>query len=188
MDAATGTAARYSDLADRFARTVAAVPSGAWDDPSPCPEWTTRDVVRHVVSTQGMFLGFVGEELPAEVVPTVDTDPVAAWATASAAVQHDLDDPELAGRTFEGLGGEQTFAAAVDLFGLTDLVVHRWDLATAAGLDADLTPGDLDLVRERTAVLGDAMRSQGAFAPELEVPDGADETTRLLAFLGRRAT
>jgi hypothetical protein len=35
--------------------------------------------------------------------------------------------------------------------------------------------------------MGDAMRGPGAFGPELEAPEDADEQTRLLAFLGRRA-
>jgi hypothetical protein len=41
-------------------------------------------------------------------------------------------------------------------------------------------------VREAAAQFGDALRGPNAFGPEVPAPDGADEQTRLLAFLGRR--
>ncbi len=33
----------------------------------------------------------------------------------------------------------------------------------------------------------EAMRSDGMFGPRIDVPDDADEQTRFLAFVGRRA-
>ena len=54
------TSGRYARLAGAFAEKIAAGPDDAWTNPSPCPEWTARDVVNHVVQTQGMFLGFLG--------------------------------------------------------------------------------------------------------------------------------
>ena len=41
----------------RSRRTIAAVPADRWAAPSPCPEWNARDLVTHVVTTQGMILG-----------------------------------------------------------------------------------------------------------------------------------
>ncbi|NEU34456.1 TIGR03086 family protein, partial [bacterium LRH843] len=46
---------------------------------------------------------------------------------------------------------------------------------------------ELDLARERAAFFGDNIRRDGVCPVELTPPDGADEQTRLLAFLGRRA-
>lgn len=54
---------RYLRLNDAFAAKITAVPADAWDNPTPCKGWNARDIVRHVISTQGMFLGFVGLEL-----------------------------------------------------------------------------------------------------------------------------
>ena len=59
----TEIADRYRRLSDAFAATIAAVPDDRWSSPSPCEDWTARDVVGHVVASQGMFLGFVGEEV-----------------------------------------------------------------------------------------------------------------------------
>jgi uncharacterized protein (TIGR03086 family) len=179
------TADRYRRLSDDFAATVATVPGDRWDDQSPCEDWKARDVVRHVVDTSGMFLGFVGKDLGD--VPSVDDDPAAAWDHARGRIQAELDDPERAKAEFEGFGGKSTLEAAVDRFLCTDLVVHRWDLATATGQDVTIDPGDMAAVRESMAPMADKMRGPGAFGPEVEPPRGADEQTAFLAFFGREA-
>lgn len=180
---------RYRRRAALVADTIAAVPSSAWSDPSPCEGWTARDVVRHLVETQGMFAGMVGREL--EPGPSVDDDPAGAWAAGSGQTQTALDDPDLAAVEFDGVTGRSSFAAATDRFLSLDLVAHRWDLATAAGLDSAIPPVDLDLMEEAVRLMseqpGEMMRQGGAFGPELDPPADADRQTTLLAFLGRKA-
>lgn len=176
---------RYQRLATAFAATVAAVPADAWGNQSPCPDWTTLDVARHVVDTQNLFFGLVGK--PPVSAPSVDDDPAAAWATTSGAMLADLRDPVASTIRFDGFFGPTTFEEAVDRFLCVDLVVHRWDLATAAGLDASIPDIDIAFVEDGVAHLGDAMRSRGAFGEAIEPPAGADDQTRLLAFLGRSA-
>ena len=68
-----------------------------------------------------------------------------------------------------------------------DLVVHRWDLARAAGLDTTIPPEDVAMVMERAALMGDALRTPGAFGDAVEPPPGADAQADMLAFLGRTA-
>ena len=136
-----------------------------------------------------MFAGLVGRTLDAG--PSVDDDPVGAWAAAHGQTQAALDDPALAAVEFDGMGGRSTFEAATDRFLSLDLVVHRWDLATAAGLDATIPAVDLDQMEEAVAALseqvGAMMRQGGAFGPELTPPADADRQAKLLAFLGRQA-
>jgi uncharacterized protein (TIGR03086 family) len=175
---------RYARLAGAFADKIAEVPAEQWESQSPCPDWKARDVVRHVISTQGMFLGFVGRDLGD--IPSVDDDPLAAWKAASAVIQRDLEDPERAATEFQGFSGRSTFEAAVDRFLCFDLVVHAWDLARAAGLDDRMDPADIPRVRQQAEAFGDAMRGPQAFGPTVEVPPDADDQAKLLAFLGRR--
>ncbi len=176
---------QYARLGDDFAATIAAVRPDRWENPSPCEGWTARDVVRHVIETQGAFLGLVGRELGP--VPSVDDDPAAAWEAARKVVRADLDDPDRAGAEFDGLWGRTRFDDAVDTFLRFDLIVHRWDLARATGLDEELSLADVRWARERTTAFGTNLRRDGVCGPELRPPDGASEQTRLLAFLGRRA-
>ena len=174
---------RYQRLADAFAAKIADVPPDEWAAPSPCEGWTARDVVRHVVSTQGLILGLVGRELGD--VPSVDDDPSGAWKAARGVVQADLGDPARATAEFEGSLGKMTFETAVDRFLCVDLVVHGWDLSRAAGLDDHIAAEDVARVRKVAESFGDAIRNPQAFGPEVEAPAGADDQTRLIAFLGR---
>ena len=174
---------RYGRLAETFQTTIAAVPADRWESPSPCQGWTARDVVRHVIDAQGMFLGFVGRELGD--VPSVDDDPLAAWMAASDIVLGNLEDPEVAAAEFNGFAGPSTFEAGADRFLCFDLVVHGWDLARAAGLVYRMPAEEIPRIRDVAEALGPALRSPQAFGPEVEAPPGADEQAELLAFLGR---
>ena len=174
---------RYGRLAETFQATIAAVPADRWESPSPCEGWTARDVVRHVIDAQGMFLGFVGRELGD--IPSVDEDPLAAWMAASDTVLGNLEDPEVATAEFTGFAGPSTFEAGADKFLCFDLVVHGWDLARAAGLDYRMPAEEIPRIREVAEGFGPALRSPQAFGPEVEAPPGADEQAELLAFLGR---
>jgi uncharacterized protein (TIGR03083 family) len=71
---------RYDRLAADFAATIDAVPADRWASPSPCEDWTARDVVAHVVDNHGIFERFVGREL--DIMPSADDDPAAAFAAA----------------------------------------------------------------------------------------------------------
>jgi len=175
---------RYRRNADAFAATVAAVPPDRWGAPSPCEEWDARAVVAHVVAGHGIFEGMVDRELAPH--PSADDDPAAAFAAVRAQVQAELDDPELADVEFDGFFGRTSFAQAVDRFMSADLVVHRWDLARAAGSDVEIPADEIARILSESESWGDAMRSPGTFGPEVEPPAGADEQTRFLCFLGRR--
>jgi len=179
----TETSDRYTRLADAFARKIAAVPADSWSNQSPCEEWTARDVVRHVVGTQGMFLGFVGRELGD--IPSVDDDPLAAWTAASGVMKAALADPAVATAEFEGRWGKSTLEAGVDRFLNVDLVVHNWDLSRATGQDESIDPDDVKRVQAAAEAFGDAMRAPQAFGPAVDPPPGADAQTKMLAFLGR---
>ena len=174
---------RYGRLAEAFQATIAAVPPDRWESPSPCQGWTARDVVRHVIDGQGMFLGFVGRKLGD--IPSVDEDPLAAWLAASDIVLGNLEDPEVAAAEYKGFSGPSTFEAGVNQFLCFDLVVHAWDLARAAGFDHRMPAEEIPKIRATAEGFGPAMRSPQAFGPEIEPPPGADEQARLLAFLGR---
>jgi len=182
-------AERFRRRAARFTETVAAVPDDRWSAPSPCEEWDAHAVVAHVTGTQAMFAGLVGREL--DPGSSVDDDPLGAWVVARDQTQAALDDPALAGVEFDGFAGRSTYAEATDRFLSFDLVVHRWDLARAVGLDDEIPADDLAALQAATEAMseqmGEAMRGPGAFGPELAPPADADAQTRLLAFIGRRA-
>jgi uncharacterized protein (TIGR03086 family) len=184
-DGMAEVAERFRRLAEGFTSRVTMVSPGNWDSPSPCEAWTARDVVRHLAGNAVFLLGLVGVESPEG--PSVDDDPVGAWLTARWALQDALDDPEVAGTEYDNaaMGGRGTLEQAVDRFANLDVLVHTWDLARAAGVDERLDPVEVHRAFAAVGPMDDMLRSSGACAPKLEPPPGADEQTRLLAFLGR---
>ncbi len=174
---------RFEKLADRFGEILAAVPEDRWDAPSPCEGWTARDVVEHVVTTQRDFVvqqPFAPDEIDV-------TDPAAAWPVVRDLIVDALADPSTANHTYDGYFGPTTFAQTIDDFYSLDLVVHAWDLATAAGLDdqRSIDPSEMAAVRASLAKVGDMLRQPGLFGAEVSASASADEQTKFLAYLGR---
>ena len=176
---------RYRNAAATFSARAREVPSDAWERPAPCEGWVARDVVRHLVEwVPGFFANLAGLDLGP--MPSVDDDPVAAWAALDTALQRALDDPSVASRTFEMQGRSQRIDEAIATFVLGDVVVHTWDLARATGLDESLDPDEVHAMLTGMESMGDAMRQSGHFGPRVEVAADADEQTRLIAFTGRQ--
>ena len=182
----TEIAERYERITRQFTDRVRSVPADAWDNPSPCEGWTARDVVGHLTEWIPGFFGAQGVEFPQ--VPSVQDDPVAAWETVRATVAEALADPALAGQPVETPFSTQSLAETVDMIVTGDVFTHTWDLARATGQDETL---DRDHLQRMLAAVGsmpeEALRADGMFGPRIDVPDDADDQTRFLAFVGRRA-
>ena len=181
----TYAADEHRRVAAAFTDRVRGVPAGAWDNPAPCEGWLARDVVRHLVE---WFPGFLragsGVELPKG--PSVDEDPVAAWAVHCDGVQALLDDPATADKLLvDRHVGEVPLDQAVDQFYTGDVFLHTWDLARATGQDERLDPVKCAQMLEGMLPLDDLLRQSGQYGPRVDVPDTADVQTRLLAFIGR---
>jgi uncharacterized protein (TIGR03086 family) len=68
---------------------------------------------------------------------------------------------------------------------LADHLIHAWDLAAATGLDRQLDPDTVRVCAEWFAEREDLYRGAGAIGPRVEVPETADEQSRLLGAFGR---
>ena len=176
------TARAYATSAEPLTAVLDAVPAAAWTRPSPCEGWTAADVVRHLVDTQRKLLGEHGIDLGE--TPDVDADPAAAWRAHAARVRAVLTDAVVE-RGYDGFFGPTTIGATLEQFYVWDMVVHRWDVARAAGLDAGLTDAELDRVEAGADSFGEALYMDGICRPAVPAPADADRTTAVLARLGR---
>ncbi|MCD0449002.1 TIGR03086 family metal-binding protein [Actinocorallia sp. API 0066] len=173
---------------DLFEGVVLRVPSGSWDSPSPCEGWTARDVLGHVIAFHHEIVALaLGAPPPGPTAfpgSYVGPDPATSWREARAACTAALT-PAALDRPIPFPGfGEIPLRTLLDTYVL-ELVVHAWDLATAAALP--LHPAS-DLVHHALAtaqVIAPALRRDGLVAPPRTPPRGASELTRLLASLGR---
>lgn len=179
-----GAAQRYRQLAAAFTARIERVPPGMWTTPTPCTDWNVRELVAHVIDMHAVHIHKVGR--PVRPGPDVTADPLGAFTHVRDQVQSDLDDPVRASATFEGRFGRWTFAQAIDRAVSLDLAIHGWDLATATGQDDRIDPAHLPHLWQICELVGEEALRYG-FGPALEPGPDADEQTRLLAHLGRRA-
>jgi uncharacterized protein (TIGR03086 family) len=153
--------------------------------------WTARDVVDHLVTWLPGFLAGDGVVLRAETAD-VDTatdtaaDPALAWQRHCRAVQALLVDPATRSRSFRNPHvGELPLADAVDRFYTSDVFLHSWDLARAAGQPFALDEQECAAMLAGMEPMEDLIRSSGQYGPRVPVPEGAPVADRLVGFIGR---
>ena len=179
-------AERYERVTAQFTERVRAVPEEAWDNPSPCEGWTARDVVGHLTEWIPAFFGPHGVEFPP--VPSVEDDPVGAWETVRATIAEALADPTLATKQVATPFSTQSLAETVDMIVTGDVFTHTWDLARATGQSEALDPDQLQrMIAGVGAMPEEVLRADGMFGPRIDVPADADDQTRFLGYVGRRA-
>ncbi|MEU8790403.1 TIGR03086 family metal-binding protein [Streptomyces sp. NPDC048643] len=174
----------------RLRDAAAGVPEGAWGAPTPCDEWTVRQVLNHArLDQQAYGAAVTGTGRPDSDAFQPSDEPA---ADATAALDKVLAD--VAG-VYAGLPADteavptplgplplRVAAAAAAM----DAAVHAWDIAVATGqqspLDDDLAGG----IRLAADHLADHLRDAfGVFAAARETPQDASRAASLLAFLGR---
>jgi uncharacterized protein (TIGR03086 family) len=176
---------RFELVAAGFDRRVRAVPTGKWDAQSPCEEWKARDVVAHVVGNyRSMAAQATGGESEA-MGP--DEDPVQAWTNACDHMRALVKDPGTLTKTVDGPTGPTSLEQMVGALVAMDTHIHTWDLARAVGGDERLDGNVVRFAWGMLEPMDEMIRRPGVFGPKLDPPAGADEQTRLLYFLGRRA-
>ena len=178
-------AEEHRTIAAGFTARVDGAAPDSWDNEAPVEGWVARDVVRHLVEWFPSFLkAGAGIDLP--MGPSVDVDPVRAWAVHRDAVQELLDDPSSADKVLSNRHiGDVPLDKAINDFYTSDVFMHTWDLARATGQDERLDPARCADLLQGMLPLDEVLRQSGQYGPRVEVPEDADPQTRLLAFIGR---
>jgi uncharacterized protein (TIGR03086 family) len=158
-----------------------------WEEQSPCTEWKALDVLGHVAGVQQIVAaGARGE--PAPELPDMRShlgdDAIGAWHAARDGVLEALDHPHRIQHEMATPFGQMPVDRFLGILVL-DAITHTWDLARATGQDACLDAGLVTASFERIRPLDAMIRGSGFFHDKQEAPEGADETGRLMAFLGR---
>ncbi|SDN11208.1 TIGR03086 family protein [Geodermatophilus siccatus] len=183
--------ARYLRALDRLGAVVDAVPAQGWDAATPCPGWSARQLLGHLVDGQNQVLAMLAGE--GRRAPVADPgalgllagpDPAGSWRRAYQAAVAALS------RAAPGAGvatplGPRTVEQLLGI-ALVEPVVHTWDLATATGRPADLDPDAVRALLPGVLALGGQLQATGMYPPAVPVPDDAPAQDRLLAALGRR--
>jgi uncharacterized protein (TIGR03086 family) len=171
----------FTTRADTFASILDGV-GDQWDVPTPCDDWTVRDIVVHAIETEREFLE--RHDLGPGAAP-VATDLTAAWREHATAVAGVLGRDGVAEREYDGYFGQTTIAATMADFYGWDLVVHGSDIARATGQEWQVSEEEAAVLHAAADGWGDALYSEGVCGAAVEVSSDASATDRLLARLGR---
>lgn len=174
-----------------FDRRMHQVRADQWGAPTPCTEWTVRDLVNHLVYEQlwapltvrGATVAQVGDRFEGDVL---GTDPLKVWTEASAEARAAWLEPDVLTRDVEVSFGRIP-AQAYGWQMTADLAIHAWDLAKGIGADERIDAELASTLHEVLAPQVPSWQGIGIVAPPVPVPDSADIQTRLLALFGRSA-
>jgi uncharacterized protein (TIGR03086 family) len=180
----------FTQSIGRFADRVDHVDDTQWDAPTPCTDWDVRALVNHMTYEQRWAPHIVAGQTVEEVGDRYDGDvlgsaPSAACRTAAEAATAAFADADLDAPVHLSFGDIPCSDYLVQM--LTDAEVHGWDLAVATGQDARLDPEVAALLLPQLAEQEALIRASGVFGDPLAVAEDADDATRVLAMLGRRA-
>jgi uncharacterized protein (TIGR03086 family) len=171
-----------------FAELLGAVAEERWEAPTPCAEWTVRDLVEHTVGlTAGVADALqAGDASPAAYRPR----PASWWPRAVSALARAMWSTETSAgqvRVFPVSDQLAFTAPEVARIHLLDVITHSWDLARALGLDYD--PGETasELVDLAALVAGRGLPAlvRDFGPPVVSQENGSGDWAGVLRLLGR---
>ncbi|MFF3454047.1 TIGR03086 family metal-binding protein [Streptomyces sp. NPDC002730] len=183
---------RHTEALALFTERVHAVGADQWDAPTPCTDWSVRDLVNHLAAeqlwvpalvTDGSSVEEVGDAYEGDVL---GKKPKATWDAAARAARKAFAAPGALEQTVQLSYGE-TPAVAYCAQMITDAVVHTWDLSRGIGAQEQLPAALVSFALDEVTPYASGLSKSGLFAPPIEPPPGDGHQTRLLALLGRRA-
>ena len=179
----------YHRSVETWADRVNAVRPEQWDLPTPCRDWSVRDLANHVTGEDRWTVPLMRGSTPDEVGHQLDgdllgDDPIraslAAAADATTVVRETLPSDEPVHLSYGDEGRAEYLHQLA-----ADHLVHGWDLAVATGSDPRLDPTLVHEVAAWFAEREEMYRSAGVVgARAAGVADG-DAQAALLAGFGR---
>ena len=172
---------------EHWAARVAAVRDDQWGDPTPCTEWSVRDLVNHVVGEElwttpllrGKTIQEVGGQFDGDVL---GKEPLVRAGTASAEAAAVVDKILPGGGRVHLSYGEEDMGEYVRQL-CADHLIHGWDLAAATGGDTSMDPELVNEVAEWFAQREGMYRGAGIVGPR--GPGAGEPRSDLLAAFGR---
>jgi uncharacterized protein (TIGR03086 family) len=174
---------------ENWVARVAAVRSDQWDDPTPCTQWSVRDLVNHVVAEDLWTAPLLGGKTIAEVGSQFDgdvlgKDPLGRARMAAEEAKAIVEATVAGGGRVHLSYGQEDMGEYVRQL-CADHLIHGWDLAAATGGDTMMDPELVADVGAWFAQREPMYRGAGLVSSRPSSP--ADPQSDLLAGFGRTA-
>jgi uncharacterized protein (TIGR03086 family) len=184
--------AMINRVLDETARIVDGIEPAQLDDPTPCADWTVRDVLNHITGGADMFAiaaaeGKVPDEELGQLMAgdNLGSDFKASFKAAAGRATTAFAADGVLDKVITLPFGEMPAGVALDI-AIFDVTTHAWDLAKATGQSTALDPEVLGTALELAqGMLSDDFRASGLFGQPVPVPDDAPLQDRLAGFTGR---
>lgn len=162
----------------------------SWDTPSPCTEWSTQQLLGHLIDGQHQLNAMLtgqGPRLPITdpqaLAHLAGDTPAMSWRQAhqaTVAVLTHLDPTRIVDTPL----GKRTVLDVLSV-AVIEPLIHAWDLAVATGQSVVLDPAAVAVTLAGVRVLGDQMQATGMYHPGRAIALDASAQDQLLAALGR---
>jgi uncharacterized protein (TIGR03086 family) len=172
-------------------RYIDGVRDDQWHAPTPNTEWDVKQVANHIIGEnlwagellRGKTIAQVGNKLDGDLA---GSDPAAAYR-ASVGIATEAVTEAGAMETVCHLSFGEFSGADYSAQLFLDLLIHGWDIAKATQQDTRLPPDLVDACIPIAQQITAMARTTGVYGDDLPVSADADQQTRLLALVGRRA-
>ena len=177
----------YLRSVECFADRVNAVKEYQWGEPTPCTDWTVRDLANHVTNEnlwtvplmEGATMEEVGDRFEGDVL---GDDPIGSALAAARAASETVAEQLRRGGTVQLSFGETPKGEyAMQL--AADNLIHSWDMAAATGGDTRLEPPLVHAVADWFDEREELYRGGGAIGARRSLTGDAQHD--LLARFGR---
>jgi uncharacterized protein (TIGR03086 family) len=175
----------------RAAAVTAAIVEATGQDqyagPTPCPDWTVRDLVGHLVAGNVKYTEIARGADWSRGAPPVDVgdDPAGTYRGTAETMLDGWQQPGVLDREVTLPSGRGRAESALYLH-LGETLVHGWDLAMATGQQPTFDVEVVEACLTQYQSWLPARRPEGSpFSDARDVDPNADAIHRLAAYLGR---
>ena len=177
---------------DSMEKLIANTRDDQMANPTPCVQWTVRDLINHVTGGSTMFalsaeLGAVPDDVMGQLMggDNLGDDFRGAFKVATQRALAAFDEPGVLEKIVKLPFGEMPAGIALRI-AVFDVATHAADIAHATGqpvADQAVYEQALAIGRE---MIGPDWRRPGVFGEEQSCDDAAPANERILAFAGRK--
>ena len=184
--------ALYEAARAKLLPALAGVKPGQLDDGTPCTEWNVQQLMVHNIKVAEFFFRVITGDSRADRLSMFEVDgplPAEGIEAAFEAITNRIIKAARAPGALEtvvntGLG--EAPMARVLAAPITDMTLHKWDLAKATGQDTTIDSSLAEVCYHNLAQVVEGARQRGAFGGDVPVPMSASIQEKLLGLSGRQ--